>query len=52
MSAVAALAGVSVSPPSVMARVGFGVGLGSMGVGYLLWVGVAISFTKLPFIVM
>ncbi|KAI5345553.1 hypothetical protein L3X38_013430 [Prunus dulcis] len=27
----------SVSPPSVMARVGFGVGLGSMGVGYLLW---------------
>ncbi len=49
MSAVAALAGVSVSPPSVMARVGFGVGL---GVGYLLWVGVAISLTKLPFIVM
>ena len=52
MSSVAALAGVSVSPPSVMARVGFGVGLGSMGVGYLLWVGVAISLPKLPFIVM
>ncbi|KAI5338487.1 hypothetical protein L3X38_017758 [Prunus dulcis] len=37
VSSVAALAGVSVSPPSVMARVGFGVGLGSIGVGYLLW---------------
>ncbi|CAL9004800.1 unnamed protein product [Prunus brigantina] len=36
VSSVADLAGVSLSPPSVMARVGFGVGFGSMGVGYLL----------------
>ncbi|CAL9029502.1 unnamed protein product [Prunus brigantina] len=47
VSSVADLAGVSVSPPSVMARVGFGVGFGSMGVRYLLQVGVAFSLPKL-----
>lgn len=52
MSSVADLAGVSLSPPSIMARVGFGVGFGSMGVGYLLRVGVAISLPKLEVIVM
>ncbi|CAL9000230.1 unnamed protein product [Prunus brigantina] len=51
VSSVADLAGVSVSPPSIMARVGFGVGFRSMGVGYLLRVGVGISLPKLEVIV-
>ncbi|CAL2227589.1 unnamed protein product [Prunus armeniaca] len=52
VSSVADLVGVSVSPPSKMAKVGFGVGFQSMGVGYVLRVGVGISLPKLEVIVM